>query len=649
MSPEFLSPERLRQVLAAMTGARVGVIGDFCLDAYWVLDMQFSERSVETGKMTRPVRQQRYSLGGAGNVVANLCDLGVGAVHAVGVVGDDPFGARLLALLRGRGVDVGGMATIADGDEWQTLTYCKPHIGDDEDARIDMGNFNRLSDAGAERLLASLESALPRLDVVIVNEQVVAGIHTPFLQDRLAQLMGRHPASVFIFDGRHLPNGYPAAWLKVNDTEAACRCGVRRVPGELVPKEEAERAAQILWERRGRPVLVTRGARGAVLCDANGVFAVPGLQVLGPVDSVGAGDAFLAGLAAATAAGAQPVDALQVGNVAARVTVTKLRQTGTATPAEVLEVGLVPQYIHRPEIADDPRQARQLDGTRIEVLDEPPADAALRYAVFDHDGTVSTLRQGWEEVMEPMMIQAVMGERFHTADEALYHKVADRVREFIDQTTGIQTLAQMQGLTEIVRQMGLVPTERILDMHGYKAIYTKALARRVGARLERLRRGELAADDFTIKGAVAFVAALNRAGIICALASGTDQADVRAEAEALGYAHLFTGGIYGAVGDIAKDAKREVLERIMADIGTIRGRLVTFGDGPVEMRETRRRGGLPVGVASDEVRRFDLNPAKRSRLIRAGAALIIPDFTPAAALLRVLHLEPAASASRPRP
>ena len=51
-----------------------------------------------------------------------------------------------------------------------------------------------------------------------------------------------------------------------------------------------------------------------------------------------------------------------------------------------------------------------------------------------------------------------------------------------------------------------------------------------------------------------------------------------------------------------------------------------FGDGPVEMREARRRGAYAVGVASDEVRRHGLNLHKRARLIRAGADLIIPDY-----------------------
>ncbi|MHB2010075.1 MAG: hypothetical protein ACYCOX_18815, partial [Acidobacteriaceae bacterium] len=61
-------------------------------------------------------------------------------------------------------------------------------------------------------------------------------------------------------------------------------------------------------------------------------------------------------------------------------------------------------------------------------------------------------------------------------------------------------------------------------------------------------------------------------------------------------------------------------------------------DGPVEMRETRKCGGFCIGVASDEVRRFGWNMAKRSRLVRAGANLVAPDFSQLAALLQAMQL-----------
>jgi len=80
-----------------------------------------------------------------------------------------------------------------------------------------------------------------------------------------------------------------------------------------------------------------------------------------------------------------------------------------------------------------------------------------------------------------------------------------------------------------------------------------------------------------------------------------------------------------------------VLERIMKDIGAdAHARILTFGDGPVEIRETHKRGAYTIGVASDEVRRYGLDLSKRRRLIEAGADLVIPDYSQLDALMRVL-------------
>jgi len=241
-------------------------------------------------------------------------------------------------------------------------------------------------------------------------------------------------------------------------------------------------------------------------------------------------------------------------------------------------------------------------------------------------------------------VRAILGACYATADEGVYHKVLTRVRAFIDATTGIQTLIQMQGLVKLVAEFGFVPKAEILDEFGYKAIYNEALLDLVRQRLAKLERGELAVDDFVIKGVVPFLQRLYGAGVKLYLASGSDEGDVLAEARALGYAGLFEGRIYGAVGDAAKEAKRMVMDRIISDIGAANvGSMAAFGDGPVEIRESRKRGGVAVGIASDEVRRFGMNSAKRRRLIRAGADLIIPDFSQPDPLLHLMGL---ADASR---
>ena len=51
-----------------------------------------------------------------------------------------------------------------------------------------------------------------------------------------------------------------------------------------------------------------------------------------------------------------------------------------------------------------------------------------------------------------------------------------------------------------------------------------------------------------------------------------------------------------------------------------------------------RRGGLAVGIASSEIRRYGLNPIKRRRLIRAGADIIISDYSQLNHLCKLLNL-----------
>jgi len=92
-------------------------------------------------------------------------------------------------------------------------------------------------------------------------------------------------------------------------------------------------------------------------------------------------------------------------------------------------------------------------------------------------------------------------------------------------------------------------------------------------------------------------------------------------------------------GDITKEAKKIVLDRILGTIGeTAFSDVVTFGDGPVEIRETHKRGGITVGIASHEMKRFGLNLSKRTRLIKAGADIIIPDFSQYPQLLKLLNI-----------
>jgi len=629
----------LETILDRLPSARVTVFGDFCLDAYWQLDESETETSVETALPVRRVRQQKYSLGGAGNIVANLIDLGVRDVKAIGAVGADLFGEELLCLLRKCGADTSGMILVSDN--WQTMVYAKPYRGEIEGNRIDFGTFNSLSAEAAESLIAALGRAVTDSNIVILNQQILAGISTPDVIARINRVISEHPETRFIVDSRERGALYRGAMFKLNAHEA------RSIVGEAGEEKgingaKAKAYARSICRATGQPVFLTRGENGIIVADGEVVHEIPGIQLIERTDPVGAGDTAVAAIAAVIGSIGDCLAAARFANIAASITVRKRQTTGTATPEEILNVGDRPNYIYHPELAEDSRQAEFVTGTEIEVVADDWSlheDVRIRHAIFDHDGTLSTLRQGWEEIMEPMMIRAVLGQHYDSAESFLFRSVQDTAKEFIDKTTGVQTLIQMQGLAQMVKQFGLVAEDAILDEHGYKRIFNAELLNLVGQRLGKLERGELEPTDFQIKNARQLLEELHRREVKLYLVSGTDEVDVRAEAEALGYADLFAGRIYGAVGDVKIEAKKIVLERIIREHDLSGHEFVTFGDGPVEMQETRKRNGICVGVASDEVRRFGFNPAKRPRLIRAGAQLIVPDFSQLSALLSLLRLE----------
>jgi len=632
-----MKEERISEILARIKDVKVAVYGDFCLDAYWLLDPCGSEVSLETGLQAQAVARHYYSLGGASNVVANLAALEPASIQVIGVVGDDIFGRELARQLKELGIDTTYL--VVQKDNFDTVTFGKPYLEGKELPRMDFGFFNKRTEATDQALLNGIKNALQTADALIFNQQVPGSITNESFIDSANELFGKFRDKIVLLDSRHYGRKFRDIYRKTNDLEAAQLNNIEVKLDDVLTLADVKKYATNLYRQFSKPVFLTRGSRGIITIDADGYHEVLGIQLLKKLDIVGAGDTVTSALALCLGAGLPPAEAADFANFAAAVTVQKLFQTGTASGPEILEIGKDADYIYQPELATDRRGARYLDDTEIELCWESMPQARIKHAVFDHDGTVSTLRQGWEQVMAPVMIRAILGDKYKTADETLYHQVRNRVLDYIDKSTGIQTIVQMEALVEMVKEFGLVPGDEIRDKFGYKEIYNDALMELVNKRIEKFKRGELDIDDYTIKGSLQFLEALRNKGIELYLASGTDCDDVVAESKALGYAELFDGGIYGSVGDIAKYSKKMVIEKIMTENNLQGPELAVFGDGPVEIRECRKRDGIAVGIATDEIRRHGLNPEKRTRLVKAGAHIIVPDFSQQDKLLKLLFRE----------
>jgi phosphoglycolate phosphatase-like HAD superfamily hydrolase len=255
--------------------------------------------------------------------------------------------------------------------------------------------------------------------------------------------------------------------------------------------------------------------------------------------------------------------------------------------------------------------------------------AQISHVLFDFDGTLSLIREGWPEVMVPMfveMLPALPGE----TESARRQLCLDDIMRL----NGKQTIYQMIQLAERIRERGGSPREPLW----YKHEYLRRLDERIRHRVEALRSGAASADDLLVHGSRSLLELLHRRGLPLYLASGTDEVFVKQEADLLDLTRYFGRHIYGALDDYKQFSKKRVIERILRENRVPGGRLLSFGDGYVEIQNTKEVGGLAVAVASDEAHngsgRFD--EWKRQRLLGVGADVVIPDFRDAAALVECL-------------
>lgn len=272
-----------------------------------------------------------------------------------------------------------------------------------------------------------------------------------------------------------------------------------------------------------------------------------------------------------------------------------------------------------------------LNATQIELINEHLECGHVRFALFDFDGTISLIREGWQGVMVPMMVEILL----ETPTDETREELTRVVTEFVDRLTGKQTIYQMIQLAEEVTKRG----GQALPPLAYKKGYHDLLWQRIAGRVAGLKRGTIRPEDMMVPGSVSLLEGLQERGVTLYLASGTDLAYVQDEADALGVTRYFNGGVFGALDQYEKFSKKMVIDDILKTHHLHGHQLVAFGDGYVEIENTKGVGGIAVGVASDEEKREGINVWKRNRLIGAGADIIIPEFREWEPLLRYLFGE----------
>ena len=337
-----MDEKRVESILSALPQCKVAVIGDFCVDRYFHIDPDISDVSNETGLAIHQVTEVRAEPGGGANVLNNVAALGVGEVYPVGFIGRDGEGFEL-----GRVFDSLGIKRdfLRESDTRHTPVYTKPLImrgGDppEELNRFDIFPREPLTEHEEDDLIQRLRAAFEKADGLIVADYTEAGkegVVTPRVRQTVAELSRKNRDKLVLADSRLHIDKFRNVLIKPNADEAMTHLAGE--PGAEPTLVRLTEVGQRTAERNKRAVLITLGADGVLLCAPGRAQKIPvwPSEREGEVDIVGAGDAVLATVASALAAGAALDEAAVLGMAVASITIQQIGRCGTATPDQIRE------------------------------------------------------------------------------------------------------------------------------------------------------------------------------------------------------------------------------------------------------------------------------------------------------------------------
>ncbi len=248
---------------------------------------------------------------------------------------------------------------------------------------------------------------------------------------------------------------------------------------------------------------------------------------------------------------------------------------------------------------------------------------------MDWDGTTSLTRGGWADIMARLYAEHLPP--FAGEDETARRKFA---RAELMTLNGKPSIHQMAHLAELVQRRG----GRAETAETYHDEFQRRLKTEVRLRLERVRREQPGTDSLLVRGVRALFEALRTRGITVTLATGSVLHEVREETELLDVARYFDA-VHGPDSlDDRSFSKRATIAGLLRDRGVRGETLMAFGDGPVEIAETKAVGGIAIAVASDEENHGSgrVDATKRETLLAAGADGVIPDFFHAREIITAL-------------
>jgi rfaE bifunctional protein kinase chain/domain len=300
---------RLLEIVAKFPRVRIMVIGDFMLDRFiWG---EVERISPEAPVPVLRVSTENFRLGGAANVVHNVCSLG-GTALACGVLGRDDAGRKVLEGLRRVRASTAGVLSVTRYQTIQkTRIIASPHH--QQIVRLDRENHGAIDRSVLVKLRAFVQKTASRCDAIVISDYGKGVVHEELLV-AIGELALKK-RMVYVVDPKKENYGryrHPTL-VTPNKSEASEASGV--AIRDSASLRAAGRKLLRLWHAQA--VMITRGSEGMSLFRPAATCRDFPTEPRDIFDVTGAGDTVVAVCALALASGADYEDVAVLANAAA--------------------------------------------------------------------------------------------------------------------------------------------------------------------------------------------------------------------------------------------------------------------------------------------------------------------------------------------
>ena len=308
----------LTEYIGRFPETNILVIGDIILDEYIWGDV--SRISPEAPVPVVAVKEETKMLGGAANVINNICSLG-GKSVLCGVIGEDETGREVVEKLKSLGQTTNGI--ISEKDR-RTSIKTRVVAHNQQVVRFDKESRKEIGPDSVKRILGFIREVMESLDAVIVADYG-KGVISGELLSEIRKLLKKSNIILSVDPKTENFRYYESIDLMTpNHHEAGAFCRV-----EIVNEETLIQAGtQIIQELNCGSVLITQGKDGMTLFEKGGDISHIPTVARQVFDVTGAGDTVISTLCLGLASGMDLKSAALISNFAAGIVVGEV---GTST------------------------------------------------------------------------------------------------------------------------------------------------------------------------------------------------------------------------------------------------------------------------------------------------------------------------------